>query len=214
VNIILLGLPGSGKGTQAQFISERFNLERIAPGDILRDEIKNKSVLGKKASVYVGQGKLVPDDIIINMIKNRIEDANSKSGFILDGFPRNTEQAESLDRMLKSTNRKIDRVIYFNASEKKVIERLSGRLVCRRCGKIHHIKYTPPKVEFKCDECGGDLYQRDDDKPEVIEKRLDTYKKETSPIIDYYKKKNYYLEINANDTIKDIKKNILKELGD
>ncbi len=213
MNIVLLGAPGTGKGTQAQYVSVRFNIPIISPGDILRQEIKNGSELGRKAQSYVKSGKLVPDKIIVDMIKKKIADKVCSNGFILDGFPRNLNQAEALDDMLESMGKGIDRAIYFNILEDKIVERLSGRRVCRECGETYHLLYDPPENDTLCDKCGGKLYQRDDDKPKIIKKRLSTYRGDTAPIIDYYRKKDYYLEINADDDIESIKNRILQELG-
>jgi len=213
MNIVLLGSPGTGKGTQAQFISQRLGLPIISPGDILRQEMKNNTTLGKKAEKYVKSGALVPDEIIVDMIKERIVDRTGSKGIVLDGFPRNISQAEALEQMLGSMDKVIDRAIYFYAPEQKIIERLSGRRVCRDCGETYHVVYNSPKTEGVCDKCSGELYQRDDDKPEIIRQRLETYNKDTSPIIDYYSKKNYYLQISADDDIDSIKAKILEELG-
>jgi adenylate kinase len=213
MNIVLLGAPGTGKGTQAQFISERLEVPIISPGDILRQEMKNNTVLGSKAEQYVKGGTLVPDDIIIDMIKERVIGETASGGFILDGFPRNLSQAETLETMLGTMNRSIDRAIYLRVSEERIIERLSGRRVCRDCGETYHIIYNPPKEEGVCDRCGGQLYQRDDDRPEIIRQRPETYNRDTSPIIDYYSKKAYYLQIDADDEIDRIKGKIMQALG-
>jgi adenylate kinase len=213
MNIVLLGAPGTGKGTQAQFISERLGLPIISPGDILRQEMKNNTTLGTKAEKYVKRGALVPDEIIIDMIKERVVDRTGSKGIILDGFPRNLSQAEALEQMLGSMGKVIDRAIYFYATEQKIIERLSGRRVCRDCGEIYHVVYNHPKSEGVCDKCGGELYQRDDDKPEIIRQRLETYNRDTAPIIDYYSKKDYYLQISADNYIGSIKAKITEALG-
>jgi len=213
MNIVLLGAPGTGKGTQAQFISERLGLPIISPGDILRQEMKNNTTLGKKAEKYVKIGALVPDEIIIDMIKERVVDRTGSKGIILDGFPRNLSQAEALEQMLGSMDKVIDRAIYFHAPEQKIIERLSGRRVCRDCGETYHVVYNHPKSEGVCDKCSGELYQRDDDKPEIIHQRLETYNRDTAPIIDYYSKKDYYLQISADDDIDSIKAKITEALG-
>jgi adenylate kinase len=213
MNIVLLGAPGTGKGTQAQYISQRLGLPIISPGDILRQEMKNNTTLGKKAEKYVKSGALVPDEIIIDMIKERVADRTGSKGIILDGFPRNLSQAKALEQMLGSMDKVIDRAIYFHAPEQKIIERLSGRRVCRDCGETYHVVYNCPKSEGVCDKCGGELYQRDDDKPEIIRQRLETYNRDTAPIIDYYSKKDYYLQINADDVIDSIKAKLTEALG-
>jgi adenylate kinase len=213
MNIVLLGAPGTGKGTQAQFMAEIFEIPIISPGDILRQEIKKGTTLGKKAKSFVEDGKLVPDEIILGMIRKRIVNHGLKNGFILDGFPRNLTQAEALEEMLKSIGMGIDRAIYFRMEEDKIVERLSGRRVCTNCGETYHTLYNPPKKNNICDKCGGELYQREDDKPKIIKKRLGTYNRNTAPIIDYYKKKDYYLAVAADDDIQAIRESLRKKLG-
>ena len=215
--MVLLGAPGTGKGTQAQFLAQRFGLEVIAPGDILRQEMKNGTTLGKKAEKYVKSGGLVPDELIIDMMRGRIEGSEKQNhehdGFIFDGFPRNLSQARALEKMLVSLGSGIDRAIYFHMPEQRIIERLSGRRVCTDCGETYHIVYNPPKRQEVCGKCGGTLYQRDDDKPEIIRQRLETYNRDTAPIIDYYSKKDYYLQVDADEDIEKVKDNITRVLG-
>lgn len=211
--IVLLGPPGSGKGTQGEFLSHAYGIPIISPGNILREALKNGTELGKRAEEYMNAGKLVPDDIIITMMENSIRDNSCNNGCILDGFPRNINQAESLERILDDMEKKIDRVIYFNASDEKIVERLSGRRMCGVCGRVYHILYQPPKEDLLCDVCGEELYQRDDDDPSVVKQRLYTYKKDTYPIIDYYDKKDYYLEVNADQSIETIRTIISHSLG-
>jgi adenylate kinase len=213
MNIVLLGAPGTGKGTQAQFISEKLEVPIISPGDILRHEMKKNTALGRKAGQFVKSGALVPDEIIVDMIKGRVVGRAALKGFILDGFPRNLSQAKALEAMLGSMGKGIDRAIYMHVTEERIIERLSGRRVCRDCGETYHITYNPPKEEGVCDRCGGELYQRDDDRPEIVRQRLKTYNRDTAPIIDYYSKKDYYLRIDANDDIDRIKAKIMRSLG-
>ena len=213
MNIVLLGAPGTGKGTQAQFISDALGLPVITPGDILRQEIKNNTMLGKKAERFVKSGALVPDGIIIDMIKERVKGPAAESGFILDGFPRNLSQVEALEKMLRSMDKAIDRAIYFYVPEERIIERLSGRRVCRDCGETYHVTNNRPKSEGVCDRCGGQLYMRDDDRPEIVRQRLETYNRDTAPIIDYYSKKDYYLQIDADNDIDTIKKKIKEAVG-
>ncbi|MBN2324242.1 MAG: adenylate kinase [Spirochaetes bacterium] len=215
--IVLLGAPGTGKGTQAQFLARRFDLEAISTGDILRQEIKNGTSLGKKAEKFVTSGGLVPDDIIIDMIRGRIDGPENRSrtrtGVIFDGFPRTLSQAKALEKMLSSLGSGIDRAIYFHMPEERIIERLSGRRVCTDCGETYHVVYNPPKEVGVCGKCGGALYQREDDKPEIIRQRLQTYNRDTAPIIDYYSKKDYYLQVDAYDDIDRIKEKITRVLG-
>jgi len=185
--VILLGPPGSGKGTQADKIKKILNIPHISTGDILRESIKKGSPIGEKAKQHMQSGGLVPDDIIIEIIKQRITGADCKNGFILDGFPRTINQASALDVLLKGKSLKIDKVINMDVDDKIVIERISGRRTCRGCGTNYHIKYNPPAKENVCDKCGKELYQRDDDKIETIKQRLVVYRKETHVLLDYYK---------------------------
>jgi len=184
-NLIIFGPPGAGKGTYASKLAERFSIPAIATGDIFRAEVKTASVLGEKVAGYLRSGKLVPDEIVNEVLRNWLNKPESSRGFILDGYPRTVEQAKVLDEMTR-----IDAIINLAVSEDAVVERLSNRRICRSCGAIYNIKYSPkPKVESKCDKCAGKLYQREDDKPEVIRERLRVYEKQTEPLIEYYKKK-------------------------
>lgn len=205
MNLIFLGPPGVGKGTIAKEIVKEKNIPQISTGDLLRAAVKEGSKLGKKAKEYMDAGKLVPDDLVINLLKERISKDDCKNGFILDGFPRTIPQAESLDK----SNVKIDKVLNFKAKEKTIIERISGRRTCRKCNAIYHIKNIPPKVEGICEKCGGELFQRDDDKPESVKKRLEVYKQQTAPLIDFYKKKGILVDIETEKPIPDIVKSAL-----
>jgi len=193
MNIVLLGPPGVGKGTYAGRLSERYGIPHISTGDILREEIKRDSELGRKVKKYVERGELVPDSIIIEVIKERLAADDCRKGFILDGFPRTLNQARALDNIVR-----VDVVFNFVAPKEVIIERLSGRRICRKCGAIYHIRYKPPKKPGVCDICGGELYQREDDKPEVIERRLEVYKEQTAPLIDYYSRKGLLVDIDAS----------------
>ena len=199
MNIILLGPPGVGKGTYAKRISKIYNIPQISTGDMFREAIKNKTEIGLKAKEYMDKGELVPDDITIGIVEERLKKDDCKNGFMLDGFPRTIAQAEALDKIVV-----IDKVLDFTASEKIIIDRLSGRRICKSCGAIYHIRNIVPKVEGVCDNCGGELYQRDDDKPESVKKRLDVYKKQTAPLIDYYKEKELLADIDANRPIEQV----------
>jgi adenylate kinase len=181
MNIIALGAPGVGKGTYTTMMAEAFHLPHISTGDMFRENIKNATPVGKKAKAFIDQGQLVPDEITIEMLKGRIQQPDCKKGFILDGFPRTIPQADAL-----KTIAKIDVVLNFVAPAQVILDRLSGRRVCRKCGSIFHIRNIPPKKEGVCDSCGGELYQRDDDKEEVIKKRLVEYENKTAPLIKYY----------------------------
>ena len=190
MNIILLGAPGAGKGTIASQMKERYKLPHISTGDIFRENIKNNTELGKLAKSYIDKGALVPDDVTSNLIVDRLTHDDCKKGFILDGFPRNNNQAKSLDEALKNSDKKIDLVILVDASDEQITDRLSGRRVCENCGQIYHIVNFPPKVPNVCDKCNGKLIQRKDDVKEVIEGRLKTYHEITKPLIDYYNERH------------------------
>lgn len=185
--IVLLGPPGAGKGTQAALLAERLGLQHISTGEILREEVELKTELGKKAKAYMDRGELVPDELVIEMLRGRLD---SDSGFILDGFPRTVSQAEALEGMVR-----LDRVLNIRLSEEEVVRRLSARRVCKGCGRNYNLIFNPPKVEGRCDACGGELFQRDDDKPEVIRRRYQVYEAETAPLKDFYRKRGLLVEV-------------------
>lgn len=203
--MIFLGPPGVGKGTHAQEAGEHYGIPKISTGDILREEIKKGSGLGKKADEYVHAGKLVPDDLVIEILKNRISRDDCIEGFILDGFPRTLEQAEALETIAE-----IDLVINFTLNHEGIMQRLGGRLTCRKCEAIYHAKNNPPRKEGVCDLCGSELYVREDQKPEVIETRLKTYERETKPLIDYYRKKDLLVDFSAEGEVKDVSARLIK----
>jgi len=184
-NLIIFGPPGAGKGTYASRLASELKIANIATGDIFRQEIKERTTLGKRIAQFVEKGLLVPDDIVVEVLEKRITEPDSKRGFILDGYPRTVDQAKALDNIAK-----IDAIIHLDVSEWVIIERLSNRRICRTCGAIYNIKYSPkPKVDLKCDKCRGELYQREDDRPEVIRERLKVYEKQTQPLIEYYRRR-------------------------
>ena len=197
--IVLLGSPGVGKGTYAKRILGIYGIPQISTGDMFREAIKNKTEIGLKAKGYMDKGELVPDDVTIGIVEERLKQDDCENGFMLDGFPRTIVQADALSGIIA-----IDKVLNFTASDNTIIDRLSGRRVCKSCGAIFHIRNIVPKVEGVCDNCGGELYQRDDDKPESVKKRLDVYKKQTAPLIDYYKEKNLLADIDANKPIEQV----------
>lgn len=184
--VVFLGAPGAGKGTQAAAVGRQLNLAHIASGDLFRQAVEKGTELGKKVKAYMEKGALVPDEITISMVLERLTQSDCARGVILDGFPRNRQQAEALDRALVGQGKGIDSVIYIKVSEEELVRRLGGRWVCRKCQTPYHEVNSPPKVRGKCDRCGGELYQRADDTPETVKNRLKVYFAETAPLIDYY----------------------------
>jgi adenylate kinase len=201
--IILLGPPGAGKGTIAGEIKKKIDIPVISTGDILRNAIQDETDLGKEVKGYVNAGKLVPDDLIIKIVEHRIKQEDCQNGFMFDGFPRTIQQANQLDLLNQRVAKGIDQVFYFETSYHVIIERLSARRVCGECGAIYNLNYNPPHVKGKCDKCGGDLMQRDDDKEETIKKRLEVYNKETLPLVNYYQDKGILTKINADQDVED-----------
>lgn len=196
-NLIFLGAPGAGKGTLADMLCGEYEILHISTGDILRNEIKNGTELGKKAGQYVTSGGLVPDQLIVDMVGTRLSQKDCGNGFILDGFPRTLVQAELLEGVLKKINKKIDKVIYFQVDDELLIRRLTARIICEKCGTNFNKIFSPPKKEGLCDKCGGELYQREDDSLEKAQFRLKVYNEQTAPLIPYYKEKNMLSLINA-----------------
>ena len=193
MNLVIFGPPGAGKGTYTSRLSALLSISSIATGDIFREEIKRNTLLGKKVARFVNSGELVPDDVVIGILEKRIKEPSIKKGFILDGFPRTVQQVQALEKIAK-----IDAIIRILVPEWIIIERLSNRRICRNCGAIYNLRYLKPKVEDICDKCGGKLYQREDDKPEVVKERLKVYERQTQPLIDYYKPKTLTLEVENN----------------
>jgi adenylate kinase len=210
--IILLGAPGAGKGTQAVMLAEKLKLVQVASGDLFRQALQQKTELGIKAKAYMEKGQLVPDEITIQMVLERLSAPDCENGAILDGFPRNTQQAEALDKALAQQSKGIDRVVYVKVSEGELLKRLSGRWICRNCQAPYHAVDSPPKIEGKCDRCGGELYQRPDDTVETIKKRLEVYFKETSPLIDYYKRAGKLVEIHGEGNMVEVNQRIVAAL--
>lgn len=197
MRLIFLGSPGAGKGTQAAVIKERHNVAHISTGDILRDNVKGGTPLGKIAKEYMDSGRLVPDEVIIGMMEKRLVKPDCKNGFILDGFPRTVPQAEALDSLLEKLGMVLDGVVLFDVAPHVVVERLTGRRVCGKCGAIFHASFRKPRVPGVCDLCGGEIVQRDDDREEVVLKRLDVYKEQTAPLIGYYERKKNLVRVDA-----------------
>ncbi len=211
--LILLGAPGAGKGTQAVMMAEKMGLVQVASGDLFRKALAEQTELGKQAKVYMDKGQLVPDEITIQMVLERLAAPDVRQGAILDGFPRNLEQARALDRALAEESKTIDKVVYIKVSEAELLKRLGGRWICRQCQAPYHEVDSPPKEKGRCDRCGGELYQRDDDKPETVKKRLKVYFAETSPLIDYYRQTGKLLEINGEGSVEAVNREVLAALG-
>ncbi len=198
MNVILFGPPGVGKGTQGGRLAEAFGLQQVATGDLLRSEVKAGSALGREAKSYMDAGGLVPDAVVVGMIESRL---GAGSGLLLDGFPRNVAQAEALASMLASHNERLDRVIFMDADHDQLVQRLSGRRICRDCGRGYHVAFQPPKVEGVCDQCGGALYQRDDDSEQVITRRLAVYEQQTAPLIAYYQEQPAFRRVDGGASL-------------
>jgi adenylate kinase len=204
VKIVLLGPPGAGKGTQSAELSKRYNVPHISTGDILRGSVKAGLPLGLKAKAYMDKGELVPDEVVIGIVAERLKNPDTEKGFILDGFPRTVKQAIGLDEALKSIRSGIDMVIYFQTSEKVAIERLTGRRVCKTCGFNYHIKNMPPKKDGICDKCNGALYQRPDDNEATVLNRLKVYEEQTRPLVDYYSKQGVLKKVSGDLGVGDL----------
>jgi len=213
VRIILLGPPGSGKGTQAELLSKKYGIPHIAMGDILREEVARGTSLGKKVYVYMSRGELVPDEIVIEVLKERIKKPDCKNGFILDGFPRTLNQAKALDTMLDELGFRIDAVVYIDVPDEEIVRRLSLRRTCRVCGRVYNLYYNPPKQDGKCDVCGGELFIRDDDKPEVIRNRLKVYNEQTRPLVSYYEESKLLVRVDGVNSIDNVFQQIVKKLS-
>ncbi len=214
MKIIMLGAPGAGKGTQAKMLSKKYDIPHISTGDIFRANIKNGTELGKKAQTYMDQGLLVPDELVVDLVVDRVKQDDCKKGYVLDGFPRTIPQAESLDKALEAAGDKVDYAVNVEVPDENIINRMGGRRACVNCGATYHLTYMPPKTEGKCDTCGSDLILRDDDKPETVKKRLGVYHDQTQPLIDYYTKKNILVEVDGTKEINDVFDEIVKVLGE
>ena len=213
MKIIMLGAPGAGKGTQAKKIAEKCGIPHISTGDIFRANIKNGTELGKKAKTYMDQGLLVPDELVCDLVVDRIQQDDCKKGYILDGFPRTIPQAESLDKALQAIGEKMDYAIDVEVPDENIVNRMCGRRACVGCGATYHLVYAPTKKEGICDACGGELILRDDDKPETVQKRLGVYHEQTQPLIDYYKNQGILREVDGSVDMEDVFKEILNILG-
>jgi adenylate kinase len=201
MNVVMFSQPGAGKGTYTDILAKKYKIPHISTGNMFREEIKKNTEIGEKVRELVNNGGLVPDEITISLLKTRLKEKDCKNGFFLDGFPRTIPQAEALEKFIK-----IDKVLNFVASDEVIIDRLSGRRTCKKCGSTFHIRNVPPKVECICDNCGGELYQRKDDTPEVIGIRTKEYLKKTKPLIDFYMKRKLLVNIDANPPIEEVDK--------
>lgn len=212
MNIIFLGPPGAGKGTQAKILIEKYGIPQISTGDMLREHVAKGTELGLKAKEYMEKGQLVPDEIILGMVKERLSQEDAQKGFILDGFPRTVAQAEALDKILEEMGKKIEYVLALIVPDEDLVTRLTGRRTCKNCGMMYHIIFKPPKVEGKCDACGGELYQRPDDNEETVRNRLKVYHEQTAPLIKYYSKKGILFEIDGSKSIDEITQQLINIL--
>ena len=213
MKIIMLGAPGAGKGTQAKKIAEKYQIPNISTGDIFRANIKNGTELGKKAKTYMDQGLLVPDELVCDLVVDRVQQDDCKKGYILDGFPRTIPQAESLDAALSRLGEAVDYAINVEVPDENIVKRMGGRRACVGCGATYHLVYAAPKKEGICDNCGAELILRDDDKPETVQKRLGVYHEQTQPLIDYYTKKGILKEVDGTMDMGDVFKAIVEILG-
>ena len=213
MKIIMLGAPGAGKGTQAKMLADKYMIPHISTGDIFRANIKNGTELGQKAKTYMDQGLLVPDELVCDLVVDRVQQEDCKDGYILDGFPRTIPQAEALDAALEKLGAKIDYAVNVEVPDENIVRRMSGRRACVACGATYHIVYNPTKVEGVCDRCGKELMLRDDDKPETVTKRLNVYHEQTQPLIEYYTKQGALVEVDGTMSMDDVFNAIVKILG-
>lgn len=213
MKIVLLGPPGAGKGTQAKSISNKYSIPHISTGDIFRKNISENTPLGVEAKGYMDKGLLVPDEVTINMVKDRLQQQDCKNGYLLDGFPRTVAQAEALNEFLVEKNEQLDTALSITVPNEFILERMTGRRVCPSCGASYHVKFNPPQSEGKCDLCGTEVVQRKDDTVETVKERLEVYEKETRPLIDFYSNKNLLSEVDGTKTINEVFTGICNILG-
>lgn len=211
--LILLGPPGAGKGTQAVVLAEKQGLAHIATGDMFREAMRSGSEVGQRAKAYVDRGELVPDEITIQMLLERVAQPDCARGCVLDGFPRNLDQARALDAALAERGQTVDQALYIRVGEEDLIERLGGRWTCRQCGAVYHQRNNPPATAGRCDQCGGELYQRSDDQPETIRRRLGVYFRETAPVVEYYRQEGKLLEADGEQDIEAVGRALAEALG-
>ncbi len=212
MKLILLGPPGAGKGTQAKMLTEKFNIPQISTGDILRAAVKDGTAMGLKAKAFMDAGGLVPDEVVVGIVRDRLQEADCDNGFILDGFPRTVAQADALQVSLQAMGKELDRVISLDVDAEALVERLTGRRTCKDCGRGYHVKFDPPGKAGICDACGGALFQRDDDREETIRKRLQVYADQTSPLISYYRDAGALMELDGMQPIPEVQEKMLSLL--
>jgi adenylate kinase len=212
VRIVLVGPPGAGKGTQAQFIASHLSIPKISTGDIFRANVSGNTPLGQKAKEYMDRGDLVPDEVTIAMVRDRLAEEDAQEGFLLDGFPRNVPQAETLKKILSEMDRKLDLVLELVVDDDEVVRRLSGRRTCRKCGRIWHVAFDPPTKEGVCDVCGGELFQRDDDREETIRHRLEVYQEQTAPLASFYADEGILVGLDATGPVEEVTERALAAL--
>jgi adenylate kinase len=210
LNLILLGPPGAGKGTQAKILSRKFDIPQISTGDILRSAIKDQTPMGIKAKSFMDSGALVSDEVVVGIVEERLAKADCAQGFILDGFPRTVVQADALKNMLRSLGKVIEHVVSIDVDKEELLERITGRRTCRNCGRGFHVRFSPSKRDGICDECGGELYQRDDDGEETMRKRLEVYESQTAPLISYYAQQSFLRSIQGTGSVEDIQQRLLQ----
>jgi len=213
MNLILLGPPGAGKGTQAKILTRKFDIPQISTGEILRNAVEEQTTLGLTAKSYMDNGALVPDSVVVGIVEERLSRPDCGTGFILDGFPRTVAQADALKSMLTGLDKQIEHVISMEVDKEQLLFRITGRRTCRACGKGYHVVFDPPKTDGSCDDCGGELYQRDDDREDTMRKRLMVYEEQTAPLIAYYRRESLLRTIRGSGSIEDIQQGILNIVG-
>ncbi|MGE5135731.1 MAG: adenylate kinase [Gemmatimonadota bacterium] len=212
MRVVLVGPPGAGKGTQAQFIASHLSIPKISTGDIFRANVSGGTELGRRAQAYMERGDLVPDEVTIAMVTDRLQEDDAQAGFLLDGFPRNVPQAETLEKLLSSWDTRLDVVLELVVDDDEVVRRLSGRRTCRRCGRVWHVTFDPPAQPDTCDDCGGELFQRDDDREETIRHRLEVYQQQTAPLVSYYADEGILLGLDATGPVEEVTERALAAL--
>ncbi len=213
MNVVLLGAPGAGKGTQAELLAEHLRIPHIATGDLFREALRGDTPLGRQAKAYIDRGELAPDSITIAMVRERLAAPDTRRGVIFDGFPRTVDQARALDELLLERGQRVDRAVFINVSPKVLLERLSGRWICRDCQGVYHTLYNPPKTPGVCDACGGGLYQRPDDRPEVQRHRIEVYLAQTAPLIEYYRGRGLLTAVDGERDIPEVQEEIRNALA-